>query len=291
MWSQGATMMGKGPSTTAQGVAMYRATHQIIDEPKVFDDPIAVRVIGTESALALKADPQKYNVLPGACFLRAFITARSRYTEDELGAAVKQGLRQYVILGAGLDTFAYRNPYQPDQLCVFEVDHPATQEWKRVRLEEAGIVIPGSVTFVPVDFETRALADGLGTANFDPNEPAFFSWLGVVQYLTKDAVLSTLRFIAGLKKGTCVVFDYIISPTLLSSQQRSVFEAIVNRAVTVGAPWKTFFEPSSLAAELLAMGFSQVKDMSPEEINIVFFTGRKDNLRVGEFGHFMKTTV
>ncbi len=284
-------MAGNGPSTTAQGVAMYRATHQIIDEPKIFVDPIAARIIWVESALALKADPQKYNILPGASSLRAFITARSRYTEDELGAAVERGLRQYVILGAGLDTFAYRNPYQPDQLCVFEVDHPSTQEWKRVRLDEAGIVIPGSVTFVPIDFETRTLADGLGTANFDPDAPAFLSWLGVVQYLTKDAVLATLRFIAGLKKGTCVVFDYIIPPALLTLQQRSVFEAIVNRAVMAGAPWKTFFEPSSLVAELLAMRFSQVKDMGPEEINALFFARRKDNLSVGEFGHFMKAAV
>jgi methyltransferase (TIGR00027 family) len=284
-------MMGKGTSTTAQGVAMYRATHQIIDEPKIFADPMALRVIGAEGAAALKADPQKYNVLPGAGFLRAFIAARSRYTEDELGAAVGRGVRQYVILGAGLDTFAYRNPYQPDQLCVFEVDHPSTQQWKRTRLEEAGISIPDSVRFVPVDFETRTLPDGLGAANFDPDEPAFLSWLGVVQYLTKDAVLSTLRFIAGLKKGSCVVSDYIISPALLSPQQRSVFEAIVNRAVMASAPWKTFFEPSSLAADLHAMGFSEVEDLAPEEINTLFLAGRKDNLRVGEFGHFMKATV
>src|SRR5512139_3216952 len=221
--SQGAAMEGNHPSTkTAQGVAMHRAAHQIIDVPRVFDDPMAVRVIGAESALALKAASRQYNVLPGAGFLRAFITARSRYTEDELGAAVNRGVRQYVILGAGLDTFAYRDPYPPDELRVFEVDHPSTQQWKRTRLEAAGIVIPGSLKFVPVDFETRTLAEGLRMANFDSDEPAFFSWLGVIQYLTKDAIFSTFQFIAGLKKGTCVVSDYIISPTLLSPQQRSV---------------------------------------------------------------------
>jgi methyltransferase (TIGR00027 family) len=284
-------MEGNGPRTTAQGVAMYRATHQIIDEPRVFDDPMAVRVIGAEGASALKTDPQRYNVLPGASFLRAFITARARYTEDELGAAVNRGVRQYVILGAGLDTFAYRNPYPPDQLRVFEVDHPSTQQWKRSRLEEAGIAIPGSLKFVPVDFETQTLADGLRMANFDPGQPAFFSWLGVIQYLTKDAIFSTLRFIAGLKKESCVVSDYIISPTLLSPKQRSVFDAIVNRAAKAGAPWITFFEPPSLTAALLALGFAQAEGMGPEEINARYFAGRKDNLRVGGFGHFMKATV
>ena len=104
--SRGAAMEGNGPRTTAQGVAMYRATHQIIDEPRVFDDPMAVRVIGAEGASALKTDPQRYNVLPGAGFLRAFITARARYTEEKLGAAVNRGVRQYVILGAGLDTIS-----------------------------------------------------------------------------------------------------------------------------------------------------------------------------------------
>jgi methyltransferase (TIGR00027 family) len=270
---------------------MHRAAHQIIDEPRVFDDPMAVRVIGAESASALKAAPQQYHVSPWAGYLRAFITARSSYTEDELGVAVRRGVRQYVILGAGLDTFAYRNSYPPDQLRVFEVDHPSTQQWKRSRLEEAGIVIPGSLKFVAVDFETQTLADGLRMANFDPDKPAFFSWLGVIQYLTKDAIFSTLRLIARLKKGTCVVSDYIVSPTLLSPQQRSVLDAIVNRAAAVGAPWITFFEPSALAAELLALGFAQVEGMGPEEINARYFAGRKDNLRVGGFGHFMKATV
>src|SRR5512139_1234053 len=290
--SQGAAMEGNHPSTkTAQGVAMHRAAHQIIDEPRVFDDPMAVRVIGAESALALKAASRQYNVSPGAGFLRAFITARSRYTEDELGAAVERGVRQYVILGAGLDTFAYRNPYPTEQLRVFEVDLPSTQQWKRTRLEEAGIVIPGSVRFVPVDFETRTLAEGLRMANLHPGEPAFFSCLGVTPYLTKDAIFSTLRLIAGLKKGSCVMFDYIISPTLLSPQQQSVLDAIVNRAAMAGAPWITFFEPSSLKADLLALGFTQVEGMGPEQINARYFAGRKDKLRVGGFGHFMKATV
>jgi methyltransferase (TIGR00027 family) len=289
--SQGAAMEGKGPRTTAQGVALHRAAHQIIDEPRVFDDPMAVRVIGAEAASALKAAPQQYHVSHWAGVLRAFITARSRYTEDELGAAVKRGVRQYVILGAGLDTFAYRNPYPPEALRVFEVDHPSTQQWKRTRLEESGIVIPGSLKFVPVDFETRTLAEGLRMAKFDSDEPAFFSWLGVIQYLTKDAIFSTFQFIAGLKKGTCVLSDYIIPPSLLSPQQRSVFDAIVNRAAMAGAPWITFFEPSSLTADLLALGFAQAEGMGPEEINARYFAGRKDNLSVGRFGHFMKATV
>jgi methyltransferase (TIGR00027 family) len=115
------------------------------------------------------------------------LAARSRYAEDELHTAIKRGIQQYVVLGAGLDTFAYRNPYPQDVLHVFEVDHPATQIWKRTRLEEAGITIPRTLTFTPVDFEIQTLEDGLRRAGFDTSKAAFFSWLGVTMYLTSSA--------------------------------------------------------------------------------------------------------
>src|SRR5262249_39234406 len=138
-------------------------------------------------------------------YLRAFVAARSRYAEDELSLAVERGARQYVILGAGLDTFAYRNPYPEGALRVFEVDYPATQVWKRARLKEVGIPLPRDLKFAPVDFEKRALSalpDGLREAGYDPNLGSFFSWLGVAPYLTVEGVMTTLRFIASAPKGS-----------------------------------------------------------------------------------------
>ncbi|MGA2332564.1 MAG: class I SAM-dependent methyltransferase [Syntrophales bacterium] len=284
-------MMESRPSLTAQGAAMHRSAHQMFDEPRVFDDPLAMRIIGAESSSALQTTPQHYAVAPGSELLRAFIAARSRYAEDALGEAVRRGLRQYVILGAGLDTFAYRNPYTQTRLRVFEVDHPATQSWKRARLEEAGISIPASLTFIPVDFETQTMADGLRHATLDHREPTFFSWLGVTPYLTRAVVDSTLNFIAGLNTGSGVVFDYVISPSLLNPQQWSAFDALSKRVARAGEPWRTFFDPSMLAAELKAFGFTEAIDLGPDEINARYFIGRNDNLKIRGFGHIMNATV
>src|SRR5271169_4489280 len=165
-------------SRTAQRVAIRRAAHQLLDQPRVLDDPLALRIIGSEAAEELRSNPKEHHAFSRA--FRAFMAARSRYAEDELAHVVAQGVKQYLVLGAGLDTFAYRNPHPG--LRVFEVDHPATQAWKREQLQEASIPIPPSLTFVPVDFEQQTLADGLERSGFDLNASAFFSWLGVTPY-------------------------------------------------------------------------------------------------------------
>ncbi len=189
-------MKENGPSATAQRVAMRRAAHQLLDDPKVFDDPFALRIIGKESASALESNPRQFETMPLPPYLRAFVAARSRYAEEELAHGVRRGVRQYVILGAGLETFVYRNPHPEGVLHVFEVDHPTTQTWKRERLEEIGIALPGDLTFALVDFETQTLAEGLHSAGYDPGKRTFFSWLGVTEYLTTETVMATLRFIA-----------------------------------------------------------------------------------------------
>jgi methyltransferase (TIGR00027 family) len=270
---------------------MHRSAHQIFDEPRIFDDPLAMRIIGAENLAALQATPQQSAAPPGSELLRAFIAARSRYAEDALGEAVRRGLRQYVILGAGLDTFAYRNPYTQTRLRVFEVDHPATQSWKRARLEEAGISIPASLTFIPVDFETQTMADGLKQADIDHGKPILFSCLGVTPYLTGETIASTLKFVAGLKTGSGVVFDYVISPSLLNPEQRSAFDALSNRVAKAGEPWRTFFDPFSLTADLKASGFEEVEDLGPDEINARYFAGRNDNLSVRGYGRLIKAGV
>ena len=219
------------------------------------------------------------------------MAGRSRYAEDELALGVQRGVCQYVILGAGMDTFAYRNPHPQGMLHVFEVDHPTTQILKQVRLEEAGITLPHDLTFVPIDFETQTLAEVLLGAGYDPDKCTFFSWLGVTEYLTTEAVMATFRFIASAPEGSGVAFDYMISPSLLTPAQRTRFETLARRFASTGEPWQTFFDPVLLARELQAMGFGYVEDNGPEEINTRYFKDRLDDLRVGSLSHLMKGEV
>jgi methyltransferase (TIGR00027 family) len=280
-----------GPSITAQRVAIRRAAHQLLDNPKVLDDPVALRIIGRETGAALQADPHKFENTPLSPYLRAFVNARSRYAEDELALGIQRGVCQYVILGAGLDTFAYRNPYPKGRLHVFEVDHPATQTWKRARLDEVDISRPDDLTFAPVDFETQTLKEGLRAAGYDHGKIMFFSWLGVTEYLMIDAVMSTLRFIASAPKGSAVVFDYMLSPSLLTPAQRGRFDALAQRVASVGEPWQTVFDPELLTRDLHNMGFGHVEDSGQEDINTRYFKDREDGLRVGSLSHIMYAQV
>jgi methyltransferase (TIGR00027 family) len=279
------------PSRTAQLVAIRRAAHQILDRPKVFDDPLALSIIGREGSSALQPDLHQSGDTEQSLDLRAFYVARSRYAEDQLYLAVERGVRQYVILGAGLDTFAYRNPYPAGALRVFEVDHPATQAWKRARLQEAGISLPVDLTYAPVDFEEQTLADGLRDAGYNPRQRAFFSWLGVTMYLTAQGVMTTLRFIASAAKGSGVVFDYTVFPSLLDPDQQLIFDTLVKRVDWVREPWQMFFDPAELKKDLLAMGFGHVEDLGPAQINARYFDDRTDGLRVGSLAHIMDVRV
>ena len=279
------------PSATAWGVAMRRAAHQVLDDPKVFCDPLALPMVGADNEAAQQLDPKFLEQTPLECRLRAFLAARSRHAEDQLHMAVNRGVHQYVVLGAGLDTFAYRNSYPEEVLRVFEVDHPTTQTWKHKLLKEAGIPIPRTVTFSPVNFETETLEEGLRRAGFDASEGAFFSWLGVTPYITSSAVAATLRFIASIPVGSGIVFDYMISPSLLNPTARRAFDSLACRVALAGEPFQTFFDPSSLEKSLKAMGFAQIEDLGPEELNDRYFRGRTDELRVGSLSHVMDARV
>jgi methyltransferase (TIGR00027 family) len=271
------------PSGTALRVALRRAAHQLLDDPRVLDDPMALRIVG-DHASALRADPRAYDRTPIDRALRAFLVARSRVAEDGLASAVAAGIRQYVVLGAGLDTFAYRNPY-PD-VSVFEVDAPATQAWKRSCLAAGGIELPQRVAFVPVDFERQALADELRRAGLDIDRPVWFSWLGVTPYLAPDAVMATLRDIAPLaREGGGVAFDYSVDSSSLTLRQRAVVAVLRARVRRAGEPFKSAFEPSELAATLTAIGFAHVEDLDADALNARYFAGRSDRLRVGSIGH------
>jgi methyltransferase (TIGR00027 family) len=273
------------PSATAQGTAFLRAAHQLLDRPPVLEDPIALRVIGAESEAALRADPRRFD---RGRSLRAFLALRSRYAEDGLARAVARGVRQYVILGAGLDTFPYRNPFGSDKLRIFEVDHPATQAWKRRRLQETGMGAPESLTFAPVDFEKQTLREGLDRAGFRFQEPAFFSWLGVVIYLTKPAVRQTLAFVASLPSGSGIAFDYSPPPALMTETQRIAHERLARQVAALGEPWLTYYAPASLAEEVRRLGFKRLEDLGPEEAEERYFKNRADGLRLGGAGRLMK---
>lgn len=284
-------MREDSPSATALSVAMARAAHQVMDRPTVFDDPLALRIAGVEAEPDRLLDPRWGARTPLASRLRAFLVARSRYAEDALHAAVARGARQYILLGAGLDTFAYRNPYPAETLRVFEVDHPATQGWKRARLAEAGIAVPGPVTFSPVDFERETLEDGLRRAGFDNGLGTFFSWLGVTPYITSGAIASTLRFVATLPAGSGIVFDYTVPPSSLDPGARLAFDGLAQRVAAAGEPFRSFFDPSALADNLRTMGFGEIEDLGPDALNARYFRGRADDLRVSGPAHVVNATV
>jgi methyltransferase (TIGR00027 family) len=275
-------------SRTARRVAIRRAAHQLLDHPRVLDDPLALRIIGADAAEELRTNPKEHHAFSRA--FRAFMAARSRYAEDEVACAVARGVRQYVVLGAGLDTFAYRNPHAG--LRVFEVDHPATQAWKREQLEAAGIAIPAALTFVPIDFERQTLAEGLGQSGFDLSAAAFFSWLGVTPYLTRDACMSTLGWVAKMPAGSGVVFDFAVDPALLNAGQRQALDALSERVARYGEPFQLFFDPENLRNELRGMGFQRTEFLQGEELNARYFKDREDGLLVrGGLGHLMGAWV
>jgi len=278
--------MRAGPSRTAYRVAIRRAAHQVIDRPPVFVDPLALQIVEREDADRIGTDPAWADGSRIGRYLRAFVAVRSRFAEDELAAAVARGVRQYVVLGAGLDTFAYRNPRE--DVRVFEVDHPATQAWKRDRLAAGGIELPTNVTFVPVDFEAQDVSTELENAGLDATAAAFFSWLGVTTYLSRESIRSTLGFVAAaVKPAGGLVFDYATDPSALPLAARIAFEAMSARVSAAGEPWHTFFDPLALADELRVVGFTQVRDLGPDAINATYFARRSDDLRVGALGHLM----
>ena len=276
------------PSETALGAAKLRAAHQILEYPRVLHDPFAIRMLGPGGEAALRADLPAYqrSDLRG---LRAAMVLRSRYADDRFHAAVRRGVRQYVVLGAGLDTFAYRNQYPDHMLRVFEVDHPATQAWKRARLREMGISLPQSLTFASVDFERQSLADELARAGFRRDRPAFLSWLGVTMYLTEPAVMGTLGHIASLPAGSEVEFDFTLPESSLSEAERRRRAVAAEHVARQGEPWITFFEPDALGRKLRAAGFSQAVHLGPQDAYQAYFAGRSDGFRGG--GNIMAAVV
>lgn len=269
------------PSKTAYRVALRRAAHQLLDHPRVIDDPLAVRIVGQtmEEIVAVKDDGGSRT----ATSLRAFVVARSRFAEEKLAEGIANGVKQYLILGAGLDTSPYRGIAAETGIKVFEVDHPATQSWKKEMLSKAGIAVPGNVSYVPVDFEKQTLAAELSGAGFLTELKTFVSWLGVTPYLTREAASSTLKFIGSFPAGSTIVFDYIVAFSSLGLLERLALKALAKRVARAGEPFRLFFKPDELETFVRAHGFARIEQLTSGQINERYFCRRTDRLRV--IGH------
>lgn len=259
-------MDGKQPSRTARSVAGLRAAHQVADKAFVFKDPFA-RLILDADALA-EADTKAQE--PDGRPFRLFVAARSRFADDCIATQIEHGLRQVVVLGAGLDTFGLRNPYRQLGLTVFEVDYPATQIWKRDRLMQAGIAVPAGLTFVPVNFEHDDLAGQLAAQGFDAHQPALYVWLGVVPYLQTETVFSLLRFIAA-SSDAGIVFDYSEPLENYAPERRARAEAMAARVAAAGEPWITLLDPHLLQDRLRQIGFRRIEDLGPVDTAARYF--------------------
>jgi methyltransferase (TIGR00027 family) len=251
-------MQAGEPSRTAWAAAVHRAAHQVLEQGRIFQDPLALPILGESAARLVEERASDRR-------MRFFIAVRTRFAEDSLAAACERGVSQLVVLGAGLDTYAYRGAMR-DRLHIWEVDHPATQAWKRQRLAEAGIPVPSNLTFTPVDFERETLADGLAAAGFDSRWKSFFTWLGVVPYLTEAAIRSTLAFIASLPAAAQVVFDYADPPESLSEELRAAHELRAARVAAAGEAFRSFFDADTMRGKLMDLGFRDVEDLGPRQI-------------------------
>jgi methyltransferase (TIGR00027 family) len=299
-------------SRTAIGTAFMRAYHSAYDRPKVFDDFLAHRLIKDEEMRVIedrhietfqRTDPARAAACPDrACLLAQWmqtsapppiVLARARYAEDLLEKAVsRQEVRQYVILGAGLDTFAFRRPDLLARLQVFEVDHPATQSFKRYRLQELGREQPAQLHFVPVDFSREDLAAALGRSSYDPQAPTFFGWLGVTYYLSREAIAATWGAIASLSPaGGTLIFDYLEADAFVPAKVVQRVHLMMETVASLDEPMITGFDPATLAAELEALGLRLQENLTPADIQERFFAGRPDGYRACEQVHFARAVV
>jgi methyltransferase (TIGR00027 family) len=271
-------MKPREPSRTALMIARQRAAHQLLDHGSILHDPFALKILREDEKDVLQFANQHLVASIG----RLFTAARSRLAEDALSRAVERGVRQIVILGAGLDTFALRNPHSALEIRIYEVDHPATQAGKRERLAEAQIALPPWLIFVPVDLEQDEVGEKLVAAGFQQNSPAFFTWLGVVPYLTQDAISRTLDYISSIQNSE-VVFDYVEPPEAFSEELRQIEKARAEQLEKIGERSATRFEPGGMAAMLRSHGFRDIADIDFEEI-ASRFGGAVQGLAPGHLG-------
>lgn len=293
-----ATTVSRGSvraSRMALGAAIARATHQRYDSPLVFDDSFAFDMLYGHWRWVVG------NRLLDWLILRKLlgvmrpvygqVVARSRFSEDALQAAIARGVRQYVIVGAGLDTFALRQPGLADRLSIFELDHPASQQLKRRLLARMGKE-PRNVEFVEADFERQSVGDALQASRFDPRQPCFLSWLGTTFYLTEEATFATLRSIAECAAPASeLVFDFCVPEASLGAGDRAELAALKRLAARRGEPFVASFLPAQLAERMSALGLELIESASPDKLERRYFAGRSDGFRPSRFAWLIHVRV
>jgi methyltransferase (TIGR00027 family) len=258
-------------SRTALATATLRAAHQILDGGQlVLDDPIAVRLLGTEAEQWIRDSQTRYQT-PVSLALRAHVVLRSRYTEDRLQEAVTRGIRQYILVGAGLDSFALRQPDWAKDLIIIEVDHPATQSAKQARIQSAGITLPHNLRFVAVDFEKETLHDAMRNNGVDTALPTFFSWLGVTMYLTEPTIDAALNAICAFPRGSELVLTFSEPPTNSNSVASAMGAALSQHVADLGEPFISFFKPPQMETKLRHAGFTTIEFLSADDANERYF--------------------
>jgi methyltransferase (TIGR00027 family) len=248
-------MSQKTASRTALATAYMRAAHQLLDPPpRVLEDPAAIAVLGPGAEQSIKEYAARSQT-PESRALRAHMVLRSRFAEDRLAAAVGRGGTPYVILGAGFDTFAVRQPAWARALRILEVDHAGTQQLKRSHLAAAGLAVPPNVGFATIDFEHESLRDGLLRQGVESSQRTFFSWLGVTMYLREDAIDAVLRSVAEFPAGSEIVLTF--------ASASNTPQGVAERAAEAGEPWLSFFEPQEMHDKLRGAGFTSVELLTP----------------------------
>jgi methyltransferase (TIGR00027 family) len=265
------------PDSTAVRVALWRALHVQVDPlPHVLEDELGLQLAAPDEDWRGRGDMEPRFTST----FRASIVVRARFVEDLVVEHAGTGIGQYVILGAGLDTFAQRRPEIASRLRVFEVDQPAPQLWKRQRLIELGLGVPDWLRLVPVDFESGgSWWEALVTAGFDAEQPAVVASTGVSMYLTKDANAATLRQIASLPSGSTLVMSFMLPLELLDEADRAGLQAARNGAQASGTPFISFFAPEEMLEMARDAGFTDVEHISAADLNERYFAGRTDGLR------------
>ena len=270
--------------------ALLRAAHQLLDEPRIFDDPIAVDLVPEASREAILREEPKYRtpILSGR---RAHVVLRSRFAEDRLAAAAARGVRQYVIAAAGLDTFPWRQPGFAREMRIFVTDLPESLAVLQDCVRRRRLRQPANLAYVPIDLEHKELLQPLVAAGFDPRLPTFCSALGIIQFLTQDAVDALLTFAARCAKGSEIVFSFTPPDDELDESARSGVRESQVRTHGYGEPWLTRLRPSQLTARLSLLGFGDIELLTPDRANHRYFHGRSDGLASRSSGQVMAATV
>jgi methyltransferase (TIGR00027 family) len=266
-------MSDRHVSRTALGTAYMRAAHQLFEAPpRLLEDPFAVSLLGPAALQRIKDTAESYQT-PERRALRTHVVLRSRFAEDRLTAAALRGITQYVVLGAGFDTFALRQPAWARALKILEVDHPGTQAMKRSQLAAAGLTMPENADFANIDLEHESLRDGLLRHHVSLDEPTFFSWLGVTMYLKEDTIDAVLRSVAAFPAGSEIVLTFAPPP-------EDSLSPLAQRVASLNEPWVSYFDPGALAAKLRNAGFATVEFLSPAEAEARYFRQRPADLPV-----------